>query len=317
MAGSTGLVGTGVLKNILDKHPAARVRAACHIHTKPFIKHKRLEYVRGDLRNLRDCRRMSKGCDCAVMAAASTANALLVKASPWHLINDNAIMNLRMLEAFGLENIRRVLCIGSATLYQEREGPISEDDLDLNKDPHPSYFGIGWTSRFIEKICGHWQRQGGRQMIIVRAANVFGPYAKFDPRTSNFIPALVRKAADRIDPFEVWGNPCVTRDVIYSEDFAEAAVRLMNKESIVFDHFNVGYGRGTTVGDAVKWILKCAGHKPEDIVYNAAKPTTMKFRVLDCSKIRKAVNWRPQYTIEGGIRKTFEWWEQNRKWWKK
>ena len=317
LAGATGLVGASILKNILNKYPASEIRAVYHRHTEPFLKHKRLEYVRGDLRSERDCGRMARGCDCAIMAAASTANSLLARTSSWHLIDDNVIMNLRMLEAFQSAHIKRVLYIGSATLYQDHKGAIKEKDLDLNKDPHSSYFGIGWGSRFVEKICGYWHRQDNGQMIIVRASNVFGPYAKFDPGTSNFIPALIRKAVDRMDPFEVWGSPDIARDVIYSEDFAEAITKLLDEESITFDHFNVGFGEGTTVGDVVRSVLKCAGHKPKKIVYNPSGPATASFRVLDCGKIRRAVNWRPRYTIEKGIRGTLEWWIQNRKWWKK
>ena len=62
-------------------------------------------------------------------------------------------MNTQMIEAFQLENIKRVIYIGSATLYQEFEGSIKEDELDLNKDPNQAYLGFGWVVRFIEKLC--------------------------------------------------------------------------------------------------------------------------------------------------------------------
>lgn len=317
LAGSTGLVGASILINILNKHPTTKIRAVYHQHIKPFIEHERLEYVYGDLRLQEDCRRMAKGCDCAIMAAAMTSNSLIANSHPWDLVNDNVAMNLQMLEAFRVEGIKRVVFIGSATLYQESERSIKEDELDLNKDPHSTYFGIGWANRFIEKICSYWHRQYDGSIVLVRAANVFGPYSKFDPLTSNFIPALIRKAVDRMEPFEVWGNESVTRDVIYSEDFAEAVVRLVNKDSIKFDIFNVGYGSGTTVSDVVKWALKYAGHAPRDIVYNAEKSTTFPSRILDCHKVKKAIDWCPQYSVEEGIKKTVEWWIENKKWWRR
>ncbi len=65
------------------------------------------------------------------------------------------------------------------------------------------------------------------EIVLVRAANVFGPYARFDPSTSNFLPALIRKAVERLDPFPVWGSPDVVRDVIYSADFASDCVGLL------------------------------------------------------------------------------------------
>ena len=315
LAGSTGLAGTGILKYILDNHPAARVRAAYYKHTKPFIEHERLEYIFGDLKSGDDCRRMVEGCDCVIMAAASTAGALSITAEPMKQINDNLIMNAQMLEAFHSCGVKRVVYIGSVTLYQEREGYIREDELDLNQEPHPAYAGVGWVMRFLEKLCGFWHRRYGMEIVIARAANIFGPYDKFDPQKSHFIPAIVRKAVNRMEPFEIWGSPEVTRDVIYVDDFADAIIRMINDERIKFDIFNIGSGEKTTVGQALEWALKYAGHRPREIKYLSDKPTTIKFRALDCSKAREKLGWQPTHTVEEGIKKTVDWWIENKEWW--
>jgi GDP-L-fucose synthase len=315
LAGSTGLAGSSIIKYILDNYPTTRIRAAYYKHTKPFIKHERIEYVYGDLRHKEDCRRMIKGCNCAIMAAGYTAGSKMITSAPWKYINDNLIMNAVMLEAFYSEGVKRIVSIGTAVEYQEFEGHIREDELDWNKDPHPSYFGIGWCKRYIEKLSEFCHIKYDMEVINVRLANIFGPYAKFDPETSNFIPAIIRKAVDKMDPFEVWGSPDVTRDVVYSEDFARAIVMMMDNEEIKFDTFNIGSGVKTTVGDVVEWSLKYAGHRPKKINYLTEKPTTIKFRALDCSKAKKILKWEPQYTIEEGVKKTTEWWIKNKGWW--
>jgi nucleoside-diphosphate-sugar epimerase len=213
--------------------------------------------------------------------------------------------------------VNRVLYIGSASLYQDSHKKIKEEDLDLNTDPPFSYLGIGWVVRYIEKLCEFWHRQTEMEVLIARAANIFGPYAKFNPLTSNFIPAIIRKAVNHDDPFEIWGSPDVTRDVIYSEDFARAITMMMDDDSITYDTFNIGSGIKTTVGDIVKWSLQYAGHHPSKIRYNTSKPTTIRYRELDCSKIQQKFGWKPQYSIEDGVRKTLEWWVKNKEWWKK
>jgi len=316
LAGATGMVGTSTLRYILDNYPTAKVRASYHI-TEPIIKHAQVEYVRGDLRSLDDCRRMAKGCDCAIMAASYAGGAGFTQSFPWKHMKENLVMNEQMLEAFHLENIKRIVFIGSAVLYQEFEGNVKEDELDLNKDPHGAYFGFGWGMRFLEKLCKFLNKQYGSEIVIVRAANIFGPYDKFNPQLSNFIPAIIRKAVDEMNPFEVWGSPDVTRDVIYAEDFARAIVSMVDNNEIKFDVFNLGSGQKTKVGDVVEWALKYAGHKPSEIKYIQDRPTTIKFRALDCTKAKKLLGWRPQYTIEEGVKKTAEWWIKNREWWKK
>jgi nucleoside-diphosphate-sugar epimerase len=92
---------------------------------------------------------------------------------------------------------------------------------------------------------------------------------------------------------------------------------LLDNEQVKFDVFNVGSGTPTTVGDVVEWALKYAGHRPRQVVYQADKPTSNRFKGLDCSKIQQRLNWRPQYTIEEGVKKTTAWWIENRSWWKR
>ena len=317
LAGSTGLAGSSIMSYILNNYPTTKIRAAYYKHTQPFIEHERIDYVYGELKSKEDCERMVKSCDCAIMAAANTTGSGTINIHPYEQVNDNVIINVQMLSTFHLEGIKRVVFIGSATLYQEFEGHIKEDELDFNKDPHSAYLGIGWVMRFIEKLCKFWHDCFSMEIIIVRAANIFGPYAKFNPLTSNVIPAIIRKAVDKMDPFEVWASPDVTRDVLYSEDLGRAIAMMIDNDKIKFDIFNLGSGVQTTVGQVVELALKYANHKPSDIIYISDKPTTIKFKALDCSKAKEILGWQPRYIVEEGIQKTTEWWIKNKGWWKK
>jgi nucleoside-diphosphate-sugar epimerase len=120
-----------------------------------------------------------------------------------------------------------------------------------------------------------------------------------------------------VDPFEVWGSPDVTRDVIYAGDFARAVVMLLEREDIRFDVFNIGSGIKTTVGEVVGWALKHAGHVPSRIVYNDKRPSTIPFRALDCSKAREVLGWAPEYSVEQGIEHTVRWWKEYKDRWTK
>lgn len=314
LAGSTGMAGTSILRYVVGNCPNVEVVASYH-KMNPIIQDKRITYVKGDLRSLDDCRRMSQGCDCAIMAAAYAGGAGFTRDFPWEHMKENLTMNMQMLEAFRLENIKRIIFIGSAVIYQQFEGSIKEEELDLNKEPYEAYFGFAWGMRLIEKLCEFLNRKYGIEVIIVRLANIFGPYDKFNPQSSNFIPAIIRKAVARMDPFEVWGSPDVTRDVLYADDFARAIVMMAGTDKIKFDIFNLGSGLQTTVGNVVEWALRHAGHKPLKIRYQNDKPTTIKFRALDCAKVKRVFDWKPQVNIEEGIKRTTEWWVENKDKW--
>jgi GDP-L-fucose synthase len=316
LAGATGLVGTSIINYVLNNAPTLQI-IGTYKSTKPFIHNERIKYIQADLTRRTEYEKAAQECECAIMAAANTGGALSATSVPYRQVTDNIVMDATMLETFYFSKIKRVIYISSATVYQEMEGYIREDDLDLNQDPHPSYYGIGWVKRSAEKLCQFWHTKYGIDIIIVRLSNIFGPYASFDPKRSNFIPAIIRKAVEKMDPFEVWGSPDVTRDVIYSDDFARVVIMLLLNTNIKFNILNIGSGIKTTVDDVVKWSLQYAEHRPSEIRYIQDKPTTIKFRALDCTKIKNVLGWEPQYTIEEGIKKTTEWWFKNKGWWGK
>ncbi|MFZ0052901.1 MAG: NAD-dependent epimerase/dehydratase family protein [Desulfobaccales bacterium] len=316
LAGATGLAGTSILRYLLTNFPQARIRGT-YFQTTPFLWDGRVDYLQADLTRRENCQRAMQGCRLAILAAANASGAGSAKAEPERQLTDNLVMDANLLEAAYREGVERIVFISTATVYQELAGHIREEDLDWNLDPPPAYLGVGWAKRAAEKLCQFWHEKYGLEVAIARAANIYGAYAKFDPARSNFIPAIIRKAVERIDPFVVWGSPEVARDVIYSEDFAKAITGLLYKKEIKFATFNVGSGKAATVGEVVRCSLRWAHHEPKEVIYDSSKPTTINLRVLDIDKIAKALDWQPMFSLEQGIKNTIEWWRENRQWWKK
>lgn len=316
LAGATGLAGSAIIQHILGNYPDVRIKGAYHA-TRPFIAHERISYIRADLTKRDECRLAVRGCELAIMAAASTGGAGDTVSEPHRQVTDNLVMDALMLEAMYFEGIKRVVYLSSVTVYQEFEGYIKENELDLNQEPHPAYRGVGWAKRSAEKLCQFWHEKYGMEIVVVRCANIYGPYAKFDPARSNFIPAIIRKAADKMEPFEVWGSPDVARDVIYSEDFARAVILLLTHNEIKCDTFNLGFGKTTTVGEVADLAIKYSGHTPRRMIYSDDKPTTIRLRAVDCQKIKNCLKWEPIYPIEEGIKLTTQWWIENKDKWTK
>lgn len=315
VAGATGLAGSSVVRRLLATDPSVRVRAGYRSRSGWFLEDPRVEYVQGDVRDPADCLRLFQGCDQVILTAASTGGAALAAAAPWAQVTDNLVMDSVLLQALHDAGVRRAVYVGSATAYQDCTGAVAEQDLDWSADPVPSQFGIGWAKRSAEKLCQFWHQATGIELIIARAANIYGPAAKFNPRQANFIPALIRKAVDRMDPFEVWGRPDVIRDVLYADDFADGVLALLRAVQIQFDTFNLGSGQGVTVGDVVETILQVSGHQPSAVKWVGDAPTTVQARILNCDRIFAATGWRAVTPLEDGLRKTLHWWEREQWQW--
>lgn len=316
IAGATGMVGSHLLQALLKVENYA-IRATWH-QTAPFIQNPQIAYLQGDLRQPEFCQTLVKDCEIVIMAAAYTSGADESSQRPWLQVNNNLLMNIHLLEAISQStSIKQVIFISSATVYQPFSGHIRESELDLNLMPAPAYLGVGGAMRYLEQACQFWQNVCQADFQVIRAANIYGPYAKFDPSRSNFIPALIRKAVDKIDPFCVWGSPDVTRDVIFAEDFAEGLLALLKNAPTGYEIYNLGSETKVTVGDAVQHSLNAAQHTPSQIEYIDAHKALLGFRALDCHKFRKQTGWSPQHNLEQGITKTVDWWQTHQHHWQR
>ena len=315
VAGATGMAGSAFTSLVAGTMPDVELRGTC-FSAAPDSPVDGCEYVRADLTRREDCLRAAKGCDAAVLMAAVTGGAKSAKDAPFRQTTDNLVMDAQLLQALYEQGVKKVVYVSTVTVYQEFEGTIAEDDLDLNRDPHGAYFGVGWAKRSAEKLCQFWRENMGMDVKVLRAANIYGPRAPFDPDRSNFVPALIRKAVDRMDPFEVWGSPDVTRDIIFSEDFASAVLAVLTSETS-HDTFNVASGETVTVGEVVEHALRAAGHVPDEIRYIGDAPQTIRHRSLDISRIQAETGWKPRVSPEEGILLTSQWWDANKETWKK
>ena len=316
VAGGAGMAGSAIVEALLTSQPDAAVRASVRA-TPPAAVNPRVEYVPLDLTDRAALVKALRGCDAAIMAAAEGGGIKMLASEPWRQVGPNLALATAWLEALHDAGVRRSIWIGSATCYQPFDGAVREDQLDWNQDPAPEAFGVGWVMRTAEKLCEFWGASSGLDITRVRSANIYGPRARFDPNRSNFIPVLVRKVADGMDPLEVWGSPDVTRDVIFSADFGEAIARLLDAQTTAGEVFNVGSGRAVRVGDVVKALLAATDNGDRRVVYTATGPVSSPTRVLDCTRLQQTLGWAPRTTLETGLRETWRWWLANQTTWQR
>jgi nucleoside-diphosphate-sugar epimerase len=314
VAGGAGMAGSAIIDALLGHRPHGRVRASYRT-TPPAILDDRVEHVALDLSDLAALTAALEGCDAAVLAASEGGGIGMLSREPWRQVRPNLTLAATWLEALHDAGVRRAVFVGSATCYQPFDGAIRENELDWNQDPSPEAFGVGWAMRTAEKLCQFWGQATGLEVVRVRAANIYGPRARFDPTRSNFIPALIRKAADGLDPFEVWGTPGVTRDIIYSRDFGEAIARLLDTPGATGQVLNVGSGRGVRVEDVVQAVLRAAGHAHARVVYSAAGPASSRSRVLNTDRLTQTLQWQPPTSLDDGVDQTLRWWLDHRSTW--
>jgi GDP-L-fucose synthase len=223
-------------------------------------------------------------------------------------IVETMILTLRVLQAAHEAGVERILLFGSSTAYPLADHPVREEEL-WTGEPPASYFGYGWMRRYIERIGEFVAGNSKLRVALARPSAVYGPGDNFSPTGGHVIPALIRRAVAREDPFVVWGTGDEVRDFLHVDDLAAGCVALLDRHAAC-DPVNIGYGSPAKVRDVVRVILDAAGYHPE-VVYDASKPTTIPVRIVDTRKAGELIGFQPRIPLDEGLRATVRWFRES------
>ena len=133
------------------------------------------------------------------------------------------------------------------------------------------------------------------------------------------IPALINKIhqakVNNIDTVEIWGSGKPIRDFLYSEDFADSALYvleninfvdlLIDKRNETNTHINVGTGVGIAIKDLALIIKKLVNYRG-DFIFNTSKPDGTMSKVIDVKKIN-SFGWKYKVPLDEGIKILYDW----------
>ena len=306
VTGGTGFVGTNFVEALLQR--GAKIRVPIHERTLKVGKGK-IEEMPADLRNLDDCLNVMEDIDIVCHCAGPVTNAAI--SAPIDHIVANLVLCSRVLQGAWKKNVDRAVIFSSHTGYPAYEHPVKEEEYWI-EDPHPFYFGYGWMRRYLEIIGRFTTSKSDTKVAIVRPSAPYGIWDNFDLETCHVIPALIRKAVEHQDPYEVWGTGEEVRDFIYIKDFVNGSLALLEKNPNA-DPTNIAYGKSVKIKEVVDIILKAANYEDAKVIYNSSKPTAIPKRMIDNSKARKSLGFNPQYTLEEGLTETVKWYSKMRK----
>jgi GDP-L-fucose synthase len=303
VAGHRGLVGSAITAYLKQKGFARlllRTRAELDLRdvraVEAFFATERPEYV--------------------FLAAAKVGGILANDTYPAEFIRDNLILQTNVIEASRQAGVRRLLFLGSSCIYPRlAPQPIREEYLMTGPlEPTNRPYAVAKIAGI--EMCWAYNRQYGTQYLAAMPTNLYGPHDNFDLKTSHVLPALMRKvveakAAGR-NFIEVWGTGTPRRELLYSEDLAEACEFLMQLPDREFqplindDHaplINIGTGEDVTIRELAELVAHELGFAGE-LRFDTTKPDGTPRKLLDVSRMH-ALGWRAKTKLAEGIRKTY------------
>lgn len=265
-----------------------------------------IQFICADLRDRDVCRQVSEDIDIVMNLAGRAYGVEYSMKHHGEMLHHNIIIQLNMLEAARLNNVKRFLVVSSSCVYPD-SAPIPTPELDvLSGLPEPVNQGYAWAKRIAELQAGYYHDEYGMKIAICRPSNQYGRRMHWIGEKAHVIPILITKIIDAQDPLIVWGSGGQRRNFLHASD----AVRLMMMVTHRYpcaQPVNIGYEEDVSIAELVSLICEISGKEPE-VVFDASKPEGQFRKCADATLLRKITdNYQPQVSLREGIEKMIEW----------
>jgi len=303
VTGSAGFIGSHLTERLIDL--GADVSSFIRYNSRDdlgFIKSlnnsKKINIIKGDIRELATVKEAVKGHDVVFHLAASISVPYSIM-HPSEVVETNVMGTLNILTACKDEKVEKVVTTSSSEVY----GSAIYTPID---EKHPLQAQSPYAASKIggDKLAESFFRCYKLPVAIIRPFNTFGPRQS----TRAVIPAVITQALTK-DEIMV-GATDTFRDFTYVTDTAEGFIKIAESEKSIGEVINIGTGKDISINDMIKNVVDITG---KDIKITVDKkrlrPNTSEVMKLLASnvKAKTLTGWEPKIEFEEGLKKTIKW----------
>ncbi|MEZ8042121.1 dTDP-glucose 4,6-dehydratase [Vibrio sp. 1F263] len=333
ITGGAGFIGSAVIRHIISNTQdlvinVDKLTYAGNLESLPEVdSHERYAFEQVDICNRGELDRIfTEHKPDAVMHLAAESHVDRSIDGPAVFIESNIVGTYNLLEAARAywntlsddkKQEFRFHHISTDEVYGDLEGT---DDLFTEKTSYAPSSPYSASKASSDHLVRAWLHTYGLPAIVTNCSNNYGPY-HFPEK---LIPLMILNALDG-KSLPVYGNGMQIRDWLFVEDHARALYKVVT-EGVVGETYNIGgYNEKTNievVNSICLLLEELVPDKPEGInqycdliTYVTDRPGHDVRYAIDASKIGRELGWKPEETFESGIRKTVEWYLDNKSWW--
>ena len=235
------------------------------------------------------------------VAHMAARNIIVSTKNPYDDYAVNIGGTLNVLMAAREHGIAQMVYTSSASVYgNPRIIPIIEEERPHTFSPYAVSKLAG------ENYCRAFYETYDVPVAMVRYSNVYGPHQ--DP--ANPYCGVIAKFMEAIDQNkspQIHGDGQQTRDFTYVDDAVDATLVALMSKKAEGSVFNIGTGTETKIVDLVTMLARLFGKDLKAEHIDRRDIDNIRRRVLSIERIRTRLRWQPQVGIEEGLRRTVEW----------
>jgi Nucleoside-diphosphate-sugar epimerases len=233
--------------------------------------------------------------DLAIHCAAVVGGRASIDGSPLGVATNLALDSWYFRWLIRTGTPRAVYFSSSAAYPVELQQPgeihrLVETDIDYERPGRPdATYGLAKLTG--EQLARYAEAEGCRVHIL----RPFSGYGEDQDETYPF-PAFIRRARERQDPFEIWGDGSSTRDWVHIDDLVGATLAAVDQDAT--GPINLGWGRATSFDELAGLVTTVAGYRPE-LKHLVGAPQGVHHRVCDPKRMLDV--YQPRVSLEEGI----------------
>jgi nucleoside-diphosphate-sugar epimerase len=219
---------------------------------------------------------------------------------PQEVIETNLLGAVNLAEAclHEVDNFKQFLFSSTSETYGNGPNPKNEETL---QNPNSPYAVSKVTT---EKYLLYMLEAFNFPLTILRNFNTYGRKNNTHFIVERIITQML--TGKRVE----LGDPNPIRDLVYIDDHVNAYLSCLDNPNAIGQIFNFGTGVGIRIKDLTDKIANLTGFKGE-VCWNTIpeRPLDIQVLISDYSKAERVIGWKPEFTLENGLKKTIEFWK--------
>ncbi len=268
----------------------------------------RIDFVQGDIGDaeLAASTLRTHEIDTIVNFAAESHNSLAVL-DPTLFFRTNVLGTQILLEAARQHGVERFHHVSTCEVYGDLA--LDSDEVFTEETPYQPRTPYNASKAGADHAVRAYSETYGLPVTITNCSNNYGPY-QFPEKV---IPLFVTNALDDVG-LPMYESTANKREWLHVLDHCRA-IELVLQRGRVGETYNVGSGVEKSIGEIAELVLELTG-KPESLkTIVPDRPGHDRRYLLDSSKLRSELGWKPTIEFEAGLEQTVRWYEAHRDWW--
>ena len=211
----------------------------------------------------------------------------------------NILQPIKLIQVLLKSNCKKFVFTSSGGTIFGEPTTIPTAEEDYADEPESPY---GVAKKRLNELIKIMTKSSNLKYSILNLSNVYGP--RQDPYgEAGVVSIFAKKYLNNEEP-TVYGDGEQTRDYIYVKDVVSALIKASLIEE---NHFlNIGTGVETSVNDLVN-SMKIQFNSQINPIYKPAREGELKRSVLNNTKAKEDLDWKPEYSLDRGMKEVFNW----------